>query len=348
MIREIQSNEDQKHGYTLAADLWSLGVLTACLLTGNSLIPKDELSQLSQLDIANRFLGFADSYTRNQWVEMAPRAQRFLRNLLTTNPINRMTAKEALNHSWYKKPHAEATLLEDRYHKIIRFWKARDKEDEVIEYLPSWNKTPQAEQERQGPKFRRKIPDATLSPYFSLDRHILQRGPTTRKTLLASLQESGSPFMPSEDSQNKATASKSQRKKRDGGSLLVDARDMFGASNIIDLSSLEEEDEVEDEVMLVPTEPMPHIESLNIKSHGKPPEIPDSQAETDDGDIDLDEGRESKRTRRESWDPEDRRIHDLVSSRLPRFVTAKTFRDTVQMRKANDRKENMKPSLSAF
>ena len=34
-------------GYTKAADLWSLGVMTASLLTGTLKMPHEELSQLS-------------------------------------------------------------------------------------------------------------------------------------------------------------------------------------------------------------------------------------------------------------------------------------------------------------
>jgi serine/threonine protein kinase len=338
----VESDEHRKDGYTLAADLWSLGVLTACVLTGNSLIPHKELSQLSQIEIANRFLGFADNYTRNQWVNMAPRAQRFLRKLLTTDPANRMTATEALNHSWFMKPHSEGTLLEGRYHRIIRFWKERDKDDEVIEYLPSWNRTPEAEQERQGPKFRRKIPDTTLSPYFNLDRHLLPRGPANRKIILASLLESGSSFVPSEDSHNKPAASKSGRKER---IISANGKDMFGTWHQAETPNKVDD---EDEMVLVPTEPMPQVESLSLESPVKSPEVADSQAETEDEDEEVGEARENKRARKESWDTEDRRIPEAASKQIPRYASARVVRDTIQMRKEAERKENMRPSLYAM
>ena len=114
--------------------MWSLGVLTASLLTGDLMIPREELSQLSQVEIANRFLRVDDSYTRRQWTEMPPRALRFLRRLLVVNPDERMTAAEAINHSWYTKPASEAEALADGIKRINRFWKQRDiPSDEVLE-----------------------------------------------------------------------------------------------------------------------------------------------------------------------------------------------------------------------
>ena len=46
--REVDNVERTSLGYTKAADLWSLGVLTASLLTGTLDIPHADLQQLSQ------------------------------------------------------------------------------------------------------------------------------------------------------------------------------------------------------------------------------------------------------------------------------------------------------------
>lgn len=340
MIREVEANEHRKEGYTLAADLWSLGVLTACILTGNSLIPHRELSQLSQVDIASRFLEIDDSRTRDQWISMGPRAQRFLRRLLTTDPANRMTVTEALNHSWFKKPHSEGILLEERYHKIIRFWKERNSDDQVIEYLPSWNQTPETEQEK-GPKFRRKFPDATFSPYFNLDRHLTQKRPPTRGEVLASLLESGSSFVPSKDIRHKPAARLATRKHRDMD-VYVDAKDMFRTSQEMEVLNPIDDDEM----MLVPTESMPRLEDLNLQSSAKCTEVPYSQAETKNDDED--QGRMIKRARKESWDPEDRRIHEAASLVVPPYASARVFRDTIRKRKEAERQENMRPSRYAM
>ena len=146
-------------GYTKAADLWSLGVLTASLLTGALNIPHEELSQLSQskfdmggifqwrlmhgtttAEIADRFLGIDDSYARHQWIQMPPRALRFVRKLLVMDPEDRMTAAEALEHSWYTKPTREAQALDEGLRRINRFWVKRTiPSDEVLEVSYSGN-----------------------------------------------------------------------------------------------------------------------------------------------------------------------------------------------------------------
>ena len=121
-------------GYTQAADLWSLGVLTATLLTGSSVVPREELMQLSQFQLVDRLFG--ECSLSHCWQDIPPRALDFLRGLLSLDPEKRLTASSALNHSWFKKPLSEAALLEERYEKVIRFWRKRG-EDDVIERLPS-------------------------------------------------------------------------------------------------------------------------------------------------------------------------------------------------------------------
>ncbi|TVY62725.1 Meiosis-specific serine/threonine-protein kinase mek1 [Lachnellula suecica] len=342
---EVESEELRKKGYTSAADLWSLGVLTACILTGTSIIPKKELSQLSQLEIADRFLGVSDSYARAKWVSMAPRAQRFLRKLLTADAAKRMTATEALDHPWLKKPLSEGKLLEEGCGKIIRFWKKREGGgDPVIEKLRS---SPEAEQERLGPKFRRKLPDASSSPYFSLDRHLLQKGTSSRKDVLASLVESGSQFVSSTDSPKNADTSKFSRTSRGVNIVSVNGNDLFGKIQEMkrcldaDLNVPEDlfDNDDDDEMVLVPTEPVLHLDRLDLESPIKSlrSEVEDSPAVPEDEAED----RASKRARKESWDPEDRKIHETVAKELPRYTSAKVFRDAIKRKKQVDQKENV-------
>lgn len=83
---------------------------------------------------ANRFLEVDDSYARHQWIQMPPRALTFVRKLLVRDPEQRMTAAQALDHSWYTKPAREAQALEDGLQRINRFWEKRTTpSDEVLE-----------------------------------------------------------------------------------------------------------------------------------------------------------------------------------------------------------------------
>lgn len=82
----------------------------------------------------NRFRGVEDSYARRQWIEMPVRALKFVRRLVVKDPEDRMTATEALEHSWYTKPAREAQALDEGLARINRFWEKRMlSSDEVLE-----------------------------------------------------------------------------------------------------------------------------------------------------------------------------------------------------------------------
>ena len=82
-----------------------------------------------------------------------------------------------------------------------------------------------------GPRFRKKIPDATSSPYFGLDRHLNQKAPSGRKRLLDDLNESGSPFLTSHATQRKSVTNLgAQRVKGMNRVVSVDGTDLFGMS----------------------------------------------------------------------------------------------------------------------
>lgn len=291
---------DSSRGYTASADMWSLGVLTACMLTGHSVIPRDEMSQLSQQEIAERFLGL-DAHTRHKWQDLTPRALRFLRRLLSIKPEQRMTASQALEHSWFKEPLTEATLLETKYWQVIQFWTPRSNGDQVIEHLPSRIKLVPAEQPvKAGPKFHHNIPDTSNSPYFSLDRHLRETVPSQKMMILEKANQSKSLFVEADEP--------SEKKKRRLHPLQhsmsiedVPATNMFGKS----LYGLDEEETQDEEV-----------ETIDLTADSVP-----------SGDVNT------KRRRVESEDPITRRLHDEVAKGLPRFTNAKILRDTFVRRK---------------
>ena len=86
--------------------------------------------------------------------------------------------------------------------------------------------------EASGPKLRRKIPDATSSPYFGLDRHLTQKGPSGRKRLLKDLNESGSPFVQFQMPQPPKPAAniRAQRIYDFSEEATVEGTDLFGMS----------------------------------------------------------------------------------------------------------------------
>lgn len=233
---EVKATERSVEGYQTSADLWSLGVLTACLLIGQSLVPQEDLSQVTQADISDRFLRVEDGCTGEDWPYLSPTAQLYLRRLLVHDPAKRMTAKEALQHPWFKKPSSEALLLQQRYHRIIRFWnKSRDDQD-IIEDLPICAAT-QA-QAKLGTKPRRKLSDASSSPYFGLDRHLHTRTSPKRQAILEMLNESGSHFISSEHANKPRVLNTDDLSMSTASVVTVDASDLFGAFSQTDLTSM--------------------------------------------------------------------------------------------------------------
>lgn len=103
------------------------------LLTGETIIPRNEVTQLSQPDNSQRFLVECES--QEPWTSLTDNARSFLRALLVLEPSQRLTASEALLHAWYREPVAEAMELEKAYERIRKSWQCRDEGHKVIEHL---------------------------------------------------------------------------------------------------------------------------------------------------------------------------------------------------------------------
>ncbi|KAG4440423.1 hypothetical protein IFR05_004067 [Cadophora sp. M221] len=331
---EVELVESSKVGYTSAADLWSLGVSIAYLLTNDTILPRDNISQVSQVQLAELFYGFGDGTKIEAWQNLSPRALRFLRGLLAANPADRMTAGEALEHSWLTKPLSEAALIEECCAKIIRFWKKRDS-DEVVIGLPSAFQSQQDENSRRDSRSKRKLPDASSSAYFTLDRHLHRREVSQRRTLLAGLSKTGSQFVASADETNTS--------RRQMAS--ISGRDMFGRSPD---TQVEEQPSVEDEVSRVPKE-IPRLRSERVfgfdLSDPTGPS-PDSSIEAEQMSADLENGFQNisrKRVRWESEDPEEKILRDDVAKNATKWHSAKALKDAVMKRKLEVEQVGGKP-----
>ncbi|KAH8588385.1 kinase-like domain-containing protein [Bisporella sp. PMI_857] len=230
---EVEAVETFSAGYTQAADLWSLGILTACILTGECNIPPQEIVQPS-LEISK-----AD----NIWRELQPRVQRFIRKLLILDAQERMTANDAIDHSWFTKPRREADALREGIKKINKFWQERNQESEVLEAFPGVviSMTANHTNSTLIPKYHKKLPDVSLSPYFGLDRHLYQNEEPTRKRILEDLSESGSQFVTVKESSSTKIIDVAYGLKK-GES--VRASDIFGPASVDT-----EQDELDHSVM---------------------------------------------------------------------------------------------------
>jgi hypothetical protein len=298
------------------------------------MVHREELSQLSQVQIVERLCGMNHDSTA-QWRNVPPRALSFLRGLLVVNPDKRLTASEALGHSWFKKPLSEAALLEERYEKVIRFWRKRD-DDEVIENLPNRVTTSQEGQMvKPAYKLRRKIPDTTLSPYFGLDRHLLPKIPSKRKTILETLNESGSPFLIPGQRQNNGKIANTRARRLDSASVFtMEGSDLFASTRPYNTTSRVESKL--DEMCLVPSTPLEPYSARRLE-FGKNEPVKSISSPAEATGLDSRESvvgvERHKRPRSESEDPKERRLRDGVAKELPRYCTAKALKDAVDRKK---------------
>merc|ERR1719356_2399506 len=86
-----------KQSYTSKCDLWSLGVITFILLAGYMPFSGSEKSQTQ--NIQNGLY----SWKAERWSKVSTEAIEFVKSLLKVSVDQRLSAQQALDHSWIKK-----------------------------------------------------------------------------------------------------------------------------------------------------------------------------------------------------------------------------------------------------
>ncbi|KAJ3359797.1 hypothetical protein GGF32_009032 [Allomyces javanicus] len=84
-----------KRGHSKPADMWSLGCLTYVLLCGY--IP---FYAETQQGVFEEIIHARYEFDPEYWSEVSDLAKDFIRKLLVVDPAQRMTAEQALHHSW--------------------------------------------------------------------------------------------------------------------------------------------------------------------------------------------------------------------------------------------------------
>ncbi|KAJ8064571.1 hypothetical protein OCU04_006900 [Sclerotinia nivalis] len=313
----VGSDLSLSRGYTTAADMWSFGILTWSLLTGESAIPRGRLSQLEEIDATKNFISSDEKEAAQKWSYLHTRARSFLRGLLAIDAGQRMTAVQTVNHPWYKEPPA-SIAIEKAYARVIQFWRPRGDGD-ILEYLPGYV-APAVE--GVGSVRRKRLPDASLSPYFNLDRHLQSRSPqmAKRRRILDDLKESGESFMDAELQQN--VPRHSARSTDQIPVISVAGSDLFGShtalvnkqiANSANFSYKTSEDMSET--------------GMNQKAIGdSQSHLTSSSKANNVCSSNLNDARVRKET-----DSANQGIHDAASQLLTRFCSAKAFMDKVNM-----------------
>jgi serine/threonine protein kinase len=126
-------------GYSKSVDMWSIGSITAAVLTGDVLFtdrthpdyyenPQSVIVGLAAICD----LSILDEQYHPTWSAIGDRPKDFIKNLLVLEEEKRMTASEALVHPWFS---SFAEDFEDLYKRSIVDWKPRKKDLRLVEVI---------------------------------------------------------------------------------------------------------------------------------------------------------------------------------------------------------------------
>ena len=136
----------QHQGYSKAIDIWSIGCISATLLTNDMIFPAEtdeyaanpatpsaqESSQRWNLSIMD---------TGHAWRSIGRKAKSFVRGCLVLEEDQRLTAKEALDHAWFTNRYYAADI-EAAYQRAIQDWTPRRKSGDLIEFVNTTDVVP--------------------------------------------------------------------------------------------------------------------------------------------------------------------------------------------------------------
>ena len=107
----------------MAADMWSIGIITALLLTGESVFEdsKNEYFSPAAVSDAAAECDLAKMVHSPLWQSVNNLAQDFVRNLLILDEEARLNADQALKHEWFTDCKRKKEI-QQKYEDAIRGW----------------------------------------------------------------------------------------------------------------------------------------------------------------------------------------------------------------------------------
>lgn len=115
-----------KSGYTMGADMWSVGALTTTLFLSWSYFADPQVLEFCQ-DSEAAILEAASQCNLHAldhsplWKDVGHQAKDFIKRLLVLNERSRATVKQALAHPWFIASDG-GKQFEEQYQTIIKGW----------------------------------------------------------------------------------------------------------------------------------------------------------------------------------------------------------------------------------
>ncbi|KIX09946.1 uncharacterized protein Z518_01027 [Rhinocladiella mackenziei CBS 650.93] len=124
----------EKSGYTRAVDMWALGCVSVILLTGGLAFCDPVTNMYSEILARDCNLEFLRK--SKDWQLVRKRPKEFVEKLLVLDEGARMTAEEALEHSWFSNE-THKDDFEDLYRRTIKHWHPRTPKSQMIDFRDS-------------------------------------------------------------------------------------------------------------------------------------------------------------------------------------------------------------------
>lgn len=119
--------------------MWSIGCVTATLLTNDFVFADEDVQLIASNDDANadsfhslRDLSITDKV--DACCKIGRKAKSFIRGCLVLKEDRRLTTRQALSHAWLTNKHY-ATDIEGAYMRAIADWKPRSQSGSLVQFF---------------------------------------------------------------------------------------------------------------------------------------------------------------------------------------------------------------------
>ncbi|KAK5741154.1 hypothetical protein LTR17_004094 [Elasticomyces elasticus] len=176
-----KQDRGKAEGYSKAIDIWSVGCVSALLLSGEP-VPFDSDSnqrrhdqhKYSQAQASTKLWDLGFIHKSAKWAGVGRKAKDFVRACVNVNEDQRLTAEQALQHPWFTHKHYAAEL-EAEYQRAIQDWKPRATNSQLVEMIDT---SDIRDTETVSPHFADKTAVTTgkvtmgKTPYYNHHQHL--------------------------------------------------------------------------------------------------------------------------------------------------------------------------------